>query len=86
MIDTSLNLETLLAELPDEKAREVLDFVAFLHQQYAQQSSRGSAGAILRALDEAGPLEFEEGELELLLDELEALRQLDLVDHARLSD
>lgn len=82
MTDTSLNLEALLAELPEEKAREVFDFAAFLHQQYAQHPVRGSAGAILRALDEAGTLEFDEGELELLLDELEALRGLDVTDHA----
>lgn len=82
MTGPSMNLEELLAELPEEKSREVIDFAAFLHQQYAQKPQRGSAGAILQALDEVGSLEFEEGELDALLDELEAMRRLDLIDHA----
>jgi hypothetical protein len=38
----------------------------------------GSAEAILAALDAAGPLEFEQGELDTLLSEIEQLRELDL--------
>jgi hypothetical protein len=81
LTDATVNLESLVAELPDEKAREVFDFAAYLHRQYAQQPGRGSARAILRALGEGGPLEFDDGELDALLAELEALRQLDVADH-----
>ena len=82
MTDTSTRLEALLADLPEEKALEIVDFATFLHRQYAQKTGRGTATAILQALDEDGPLVFEEGELDTLLDELEALRQLAPVDRA----
>lgn len=82
MTEPSMNLEALLAELPEEKTREVIDFAAFLHQQYAQPFRRGSAGAIMQALDEVGALEFDAGELDTLLDDLESFRQLDPIDHA----
>jgi hypothetical protein len=39
---------------------------------------RGSAAAILHVLEDDGLLHFEEDELDVLLDEIEALRQLDL--------
>lgn len=74
-------LERLLADLPVEKAQEVIDFAAYLQQQYAPHPKRGSASAILGALEESGPLEFEEGELDMLLADLEAMRQLDLSGH-----
>lgn len=80
MTDTITNLEALLAELPEEKAQEVFDFAAYLHQQYVTHPQRGSAQALLQALDSSGPLEFDEGELEGLLIELEALRRLDRVE------
>ncbi|MBP9501691.1 MAG: DUF2281 domain-containing protein [Candidatus Promineofilum sp.] len=82
MTESSMNLEALLAELPEDKTREVIDFAAFLHQQYAQPFRRGSAGAIMQALDETGGLEFDAGELDTLLDDLESFRQLDPIDHA----
>ena len=69
MTESSMNLEALLAELPEDKTREVIDFAAFLHQQYAQPFRRGSAGAIMQALDETGALGFDAGELDTLLDD-----------------
>lgn len=71
-------LEDILAELPADKAQEVIDFAHYLHQRYTTYPPRGSAAAILRGLEEIGPLEFEKGELDALLEEIEALRQLDL--------
>lgn len=71
-------LETILAELPSEKVQEVVDFASYLRHRYAPSSRRGSPYAILRALEETGPLQFEEGELDSLLSEIEMMRQLDL--------
>lgn len=74
-------LETILAELPADKVQEVVDFASYLRQRYTSTLQRGSAGAILQALEKTGPLEFEEGELNALLHEIEAMRQMDLEDH-----
>ena len=73
-------LETILADLPAEKVQEVVDFASYLHHRYRSMPQRGSAGAILHALKETGPLEFEEGELDALLNEIEAMRQMDMDD------
>lgn len=81
MIDQSLILEQLLAGLPEDKAQEVIDFAAYLRQQYAPHPQRGSAEAILDALSEGVVLEFDAGELDALLDELEAMRASDMTDH-----
>lgn len=73
-------LESILAELPSEKVQEVVDFASYLRHRYGPSPQRGSASAILQALEETGPLQFEEGELDSLLSEIETMRQLDLVD------
>ena len=81
--DTSISaqeIEAILAELPSDKVQEVVDFASYLRHRYGSPLKRGSAGAILQALDTTGPLEFEEGELDTLLDEIEAMRLLDLRD------
>lgn len=39
--------------------------------------------AILQALEQTGPLEFEAGELDALLIEIDAMRQMDLRNHGR---
>jgi len=46
-------------------------------EQSTNTPPRGSAEAILHALDQAGPLQFEPGELESLLAEIQALLELD---------
>lgn len=67
------------AGVPDDKLREVVDFADFLEQrQNDREPARGSAEAILQALDRVGPLEFEPGELDELLDEIERMRMLDI--------
>lgn len=73
-------LETIMAELPSEKAEELLDFAYYLRQRYASHPQCGSAVAILETLNEVGPLQFEEGELDTLLEEVEAMRRLDMGD------
>lgn len=73
-------LENILAELPVEKVQELMDFAYYLRQRYTPHPQRGSATAILNMLVEVGPLQFEEGELETLLEEIEAMRQLDLLE------
>ena len=74
-------LETILAALPAEKVQEVVDFASYLRDRYSATPQRGSAGAILHALEKTGPLEFEEGELDSLLDEIDAMRQMDMDDN-----
>jgi hypothetical protein len=65
-------LETIVAELPTEKVQELLDFAYYLHQRYTPHPQRGSATAILDTLQEVGALQFEEGELDALLADIEA--------------
>lgn len=61
-------LRAAVRDLPADKVAEVLDFAAYLRDKYGQDCpKRGSAEAILDALDEVGPLEFEPGELDSLL-------------------
>ena len=74
-------LETIMAQLPTEKAQELLDFAYYLHQRYSPHPQRGSATAILDALQEVGALQFEEGELDTLLADIEAMRQLGMVEN-----
>lgn len=45
---------------------------------------RGSAEAILQALEQTGPLQFMPGELESLLAEIQILREMDLEINDRL--
>lgn len=75
-------LLTIVHDLPDDKVMEVLDFASFLHGKYGERTpSRGSAESILRTLERVGPLEFEPGELDALLTEIEQARDLDLEEH-----
>lgn len=69
-----------MAELPSEKAQELLDFAHYLRQRYVSHPQRGSAAAILETLQEIGPLQFEEGELNQLLKEIDAMRLQDMDD------
>jgi hypothetical protein len=65
-------LENILADLPAEKVQALMDFAHY--ERYASQSHRGSADAILEGLERVGPLQFEEGELDILmLEEIEAI-------------
>ena len=73
-------LETILAELPADKVQEVVDFASYLRHRYHTIAQRGSAQAILQTLEQTGPLEFEEGELDALLYEIEAMREMDMRD------
>lgn len=71
-------LESILTALPSESIEELLDFARSLRRLHTSQLQRGSAAAILHVLEDDGLLHFEEDELDVLLDEIEALRQLDL--------
>ena len=76
--------ERLLAtvqELPEDKVAEVLDFAGYLQSKIGpNRPPRGSAEAILQALEEVGPLQFDPGELEALLEDIERSRDSDLDD------
>ncbi len=72
-------LENIIANLPSDKAQVLIDFAYYLRQKYTPHPQRGSAVAILDTLEEVGPLQFEEGELDSLLKEIEAMRQMDMM-------
>jgi hypothetical protein len=78
-------LETIMDELPAEKVEELMDFAHYLYQRYTPQPARGSADAILKTIEMVGPLQFEAGELDMLLEELDNLRRLDATNHDELS-
>ena len=80
--------ERLLAAvqgLPEDKVAEVLDFAGYLQSKFGQhRPPRGSAEAILQALqalEEVGPLQFDPGELEAILEDIERARDSDLDEH-----
>jgi hypothetical protein len=72
-------VRTKLYELPEEKLAEVLDFVEFLAERYAQPkeiiSKRGSHEALLECI---GIWAFEPGELDELLTEIKHGRLMEL--------
>lgn len=73
-------VRTRLYELPEDKVAEVLDFVEFLAERYAQPkeipiSKRGSREALLECI---GIWAFEPGELDELLTEIEHGRLMEL--------
>ncbi len=64
--------------LPDEQLREVTDFAGFLSTKSRSTSlPPGSADALLK---HAGSFEFESGEMERLLVDIERSRELDIED------
>ncbi len=72
-------LEEALRGLPPDKIREVADFAEYLRQKYVGDAPRrGSPEAILRALEEVGPLNFEPNELDTLLSEVQSMREMEI--------
>ncbi len=68
--------------LSDDKILTVIDFAGYLQSEYnKRQTARGSAEAILQALERVGPLQFEPGELDQLLDEIDQMRLMDMEEH-----
>jgi hypothetical protein len=75
-------LITAIRELPTEKVATILDFVGYLQSQYSRRiPERGSPEAVLQALEQLGPLQFEPGELDSLLTDIEYMRETDLAEH-----
>ena len=64
-----------LQELPENRLREVLDFVDFLRSYQPQQSDRGSPEALLRHV---GTWSFAPGELDRLLADIQEMREMEL--------
>lgn len=68
-----------IRDLPEERVLTVLHFAEYLQSSAdTQLPERGSAGVILHALDEVGPLQFEPRELGILLEDIEHAREVDL--------
>lgn len=68
--------------LPEDKLLGVIDFAGYLQSEYSRRRpERGSPEAILQALERIGPLQFEPGELDQLLAEIEQIRLMDLGEH-----
>ena len=83
-------METRLAasvqDLPPEKILQVIDFAGYLRSKYAPDTpKRGTAEAILQALEQVGSLQFAAGELDTLLAEIQAMREMDLETYDELS-
>lgn len=71
-------LVSLVQELPSAQLVAVSEYARGLQTGVPP---RGTAQALIEALTHTGPLQFEPGQLDHLLAEIEALRQLDLEDH-----
>ncbi len=71
--------------LPYEKVLQVIDFADYLHSRYVSDvPQRGSAEAVLQALEQVGPLQFVPGELDTLLTEIQTMRETDSETHEEL--
>jgi len=69
------DLADKLQELPEDRLREVSDFVDFLRSYQLQQSNRGSPEALLRHV---GTWSFAPGELDHLLADIQEMRETEL--------
>ena len=69
------SLEGKLQELPEDRLRQVLDFVEFLQSHQLQQSNRGSPEVLLQ---HAGTWSFAPGELDRLLSDIQEMREIEL--------
>ena len=79
-------LITAVRGLPPARVRQVIDFADFLRTKYtADVQQRGSPEMILQALEQTGPLQFAPGELDALLAEVQALREMDAENNDQLS-
>jgi len=79
-------LATAVQDLPHEKILQVIDFAGYLRSRYAPDApQRGSAEAVLQALEQVGPLRFAAGELDTLLAEIQTMREMDLETYDELS-
>jgi len=83
-------METQLAaavqDLPHEKILQVIDFAGYLRSKYVPDAPRrGSARAVLQALEQVGPLQFTPGELDTLLAEIQTMREMDMETDDELS-
>lgn len=76
------HLISVVQELPADQIAEVSEFAEELKENSKKLGSeRGSIEAIIETMNKFGPLEFEPGELENLLAEISAMRELDLGEH-----
>ncbi len=68
-------------DLPEERMQEVLDFVEFLKRKWEKERRppRGSPEAILK---HAGVWQFEPGELDKILTDIEQMRDMELEKEA----
>ncbi|MEA3345638.1 MAG: hypothetical protein U9Q78_05250 [Chloroflexota bacterium] len=79
-------LVTAVQGLPHGKILQVIDFAGYLRSKCASDMpKRGSAEAVLQALEQVGPLQFAPGELDTLLAEIQTMREMDLETYDELS-
>ncbi len=79
-------LVAVAQEISEEQLLAVIDFTEYLKSKdRSRHPEQGSAEAILQALDRIGPLQFDPGELDILLTEIEHQRTLDLEENDQLS-
>jgi hypothetical protein len=79
-------LMALAEDLPPAQIAALADFAGYLLSKHQRvHPRRGSAEALLAALQKFGPLQFEPGELDAILKEIEQARELDLSEDEQLS-
>jgi hypothetical protein len=70
-------LISALYDLPPDKLPQVFDFVGYLQGRYGQGAARrGSGRALIEAIEGVGQLQFAPGELDAILDDINAAREL----------
>jgi hypothetical protein len=78
-------LATAVRGLSPARVRQVIDFADYLRTKYTSEvPRRGSPEVILQALEQTGPLQFAPGELDALLADIQALREMDVEIDGRL--
>ncbi len=81
-----VDLMEVVRDLSPENIRQVLDYADYLrNKSRISTPPRGSAQALLLALEQVGPLAFAPGELEARLAEIQTMREMDRQNNDRLS-
>ncbi|OGL38445.1 MAG: hypothetical protein A2042_08460 [Candidatus Schekmanbacteria bacterium GWA2_38_11] len=73
-IDLTKEIYDKIKELPEDKVREVIDFIEFLKSKKGNGAKRGLPEAILKHI---GVWRFDKGELDSLLEEIQNLRDVE---------
>lgn len=80
--DLLAQLITIANDLPPEQIEALADFAEYLRAKYpSEKPERKTTETIIEALERVGPLEFEPGELEAILAEIQQMRDRGFEEH-----